>query len=56
MITVKKRYIFGSFLKILDRKIVTDLHIKTTDRDRYLNYTWSQPCHSKRFIVYSQVL
>ena len=43
-------------IKILDQKIVTDLHIKATDRYQYLHYTFSYPYHTKRSIVYSQVL
>ena len=42
-------------IKILDRKIVTDLHIKATDGHQYLHYT-SQPYHTKPVIVYSQAL
>ena len=30
-------------VKILDRKIVTNLHIKATDRHQYLHYTLSHP-------------
>ena len=43
-------------VKIADRKIVTDLHIKATDRHMYLHYTSSLPYHTKRSIVYSQAL
>ena len=43
-------------VKILDRKIVTDLYIKATDRHQYLYYTSSHPYHTKRSIVYSQSL
>ena len=43
-------------VKIMDRKIFTDLHIKATHRHQYLHYTLSPPCHTKRSIVYSQAL
>ena len=36
--------------------IITDLHIKATDRHQYLHYTSSHPHHTKRSIVYSQAL
>ena len=40
----------------LNGKIITDLHIKATDRHQYLHYTSSHPYHTKRSIVYSQAL
>ena len=43
-------------VKILDRKIVTNLHIKATDRHQYLHYTSSHPYHTKESIVYIQAL
>ena len=43
-------------VKIIDHKILTDLHIKATDRNQYLHYTSSHPYHTKRSIVYSQAL
>ena len=43
-------------VKIIDRKIFTDLHTKATDRHQYLHYTSSHPYHTKPSIVYSQVL
>ena len=43
-------------VKIIDRKIFTDLHIKATDRHQYLHYTLSHPYHIKWSIVYSQAL
>ena len=43
-------------VKIIDRQIFTDLHIKATDRHQYLYYTSSHPYYTKRSIVYSQAL
>ena len=43
-------------VKFLNGKIITDLHIKATDRHQYLHYTSSHPYHTKRSIVYSQAL
>ena len=43
-------------VKFLNVKIITDLHIKATDRHQYLHYTSSHPYHTKRSIVYSQAL
>ena len=43
-------------VKILDRKIDTDLHIKATDKYQYLHYTSSHSHYTKRSIVYSQAL
>ena len=43
-------------VKFLNGRIITDLHIKATDRDQYLHYTSSHPYHTKRPIVYSQAL
>ena len=34
----------------------TDLHIKATDFHQYLEYTSSHPDHTKKSIVYSQLL
>ena len=34
----------------------TDLHIKSTDRHQFLQYTSSHPDHTKRSIIYSQDL
>ena len=33
-----------------------DLHIKSTDRHQFLHYILSHPDHTKRCIIYSQVL
>ena len=43
-------------VKIVDRKIFTDLHIKAADRHQYLHYRSSHLYHTKRSIVYSQAL
>ena len=43
-------------VKFLNGKTITDLHIKATDRHRYLYYTSSHPYHTKRSIIYSQAL
>ena len=43
-------------VKFLNGPIITDLHIKATDRHQYLDYTSSHPHHTKRSIVYSQAL
>ena len=34
----------------------TDLHIKSTERHQFLQYTFSHPDHTKRSIIYSQAL
>ena len=41
-------------VKFLNGKIITDLHIKATDRHQYLHYTSLHPYHTNRSIVYSQ--
>ena len=43
-------------VKFLNGQIITDLHIKSTDRHQYLHYTLSHPHHTKKSIVYSQAL
>ena len=43
-------------VKILDRKIFTDLHIKEADTPWHLHYTSPHSYHTKRSIVYSQAL
>ena len=43
-------------VKFLNGQIITNLHIKATNRHQYLYYTSSQPHHTKRSIVYSQAL
>ena len=43
-------------VKLLERKIKTDLYIKETDRHQYLHYSSSHPNHTKRSIVFSQAL
>ena len=42
--------------EFLNGQIITDLHIKATDRHQYLHYQSSNPHHTKRSIVYSQAL
>ena len=37
-------------------KLTTDLHTKSTDKHQYLYYTSVHPAHTKRSIIYSQVL
>ena len=37
--------------KFLNGQIITDIHIKVTDRHQYLHYTSSYPHHTKRSIV-----
>ena len=39
-----------------DGNISTDLYVKPTDRHQFLHYTSSHPDHTKRSIVFSQVL
>ena len=41
---------------MLDDNISTDLYVKPTDRHQFLHYTSSHPDHTKRSIVFSQVL
>ena len=43
-------------VKLIDRKLEIDLHMKRTDRHQYLHYLSSHPEHTKRCIVYSQTL
>ena len=43
-------------VKLVNGKLETDLHIKSTDRHHYLHYMSSHPEHTKRSIVYSQTL
>ena len=43
-------------VKLVNGKLETDLHIKSTDRHQYLHYMSSHPEHTKRSIVYSQTL
>ena len=43
-------------VKFWNGQIITDLHIKATDRHQYLHYTSSHPHHTQRSIVYSQAL
>ena len=56
MTTVENVILSDLDVKIIDRKIFTDLHIKATDRHQYLRYTSSHLCHTKRSIAYSQAL
>ena len=43
-------------VKLIDGKLETDLFMKPTDRHQYLYYLSSNPEHTKRSIVYSQIL
>ena len=43
-------------VKFLNGKIITDLHIKATDRHQYLPYTSSHPYQTKKSMGYSQAL
>ena len=43
-------------VKFLNGQIITDLHIKGTDRHQYLHYTSSHPHYTKRSILCSQAL
>ena len=43
-------------VKLSQRKLETDLHIKPTDRHQYLYYSFSHPEHAKRSTVYCQIL
>ena len=36
--------------------LITDLHIKDTDRHQYLHFNSFHPDHTKRLIIYSQAL
>ena len=37
-------------------QLITDLHIKSTDKHQYLHYTSAHPDHIKRSIIFSQAL
>ena len=37
-------------------QLITDLHIKSTDKHQYLHYTSAHPDHTKRSIVFSQAV
>ena len=43
-------------VRLSNGDLSTDLYIKTTDRHQLLHYTSSHPDHTKRPIIYSQVL
>ena len=43
-------------VKLKQRKIETDLHVKSTDRYQYLHYNSSHPEHTKRSIIFSESL
>ena len=43
-------------VRLSDGNISTDLYVKPTDRHQFLHYTSSHPDHTKRSIVFSQVL
>ena len=56
MRTVKKFTFSNLDVQILDRKIVTDIHIKVPDRQQYLHYIYSHSYRTERLIIYSQIL
>ena len=41
-------------VKLLGNELSTDLHIKSTDRHQYLQYTSSHPKHIKKSVAYIQ--
>ena len=43
-------------VRLTNGVLSTDLHIKSTDRHQFLNYTLSRLDHTKRSIIYSQIL
>ena len=43
-------------VKLLKGRLITDLHIKDTDRHQYLHFNSFHPDHTKRSIIYSQAL
>ena len=43
-------------VSLSDGNLYTDLHIKATDCHQHLEYTSSQPEHTKKSIIYSQTL
>ena len=47
---------FDLKVRLSNEDLSTDLRIKTTARHRLLHYTSSHPDHTKRPIIYSQVL
>ena len=52
----RKNVTFLDVVRFLNGQIITDLHIKATDRHQYLHYMSSHPHHTKRSIIYSQAL
>ena len=46
----------GLKMSLSNGDISTDLHIKSTDRHKFLHHTSSHPDHTKRSIIYSQAL
>ena len=43
-------------VKLIDGKLETDLYMKPTGCHQYLHYLSSHPEHTKRYIIYSQIL
>ena len=43
-------------VNLFQNKLTTDLYVKPTDTHQYLDYTSSHPEHTKKSIVYSQIL
>ena len=43
-------------VSLLGNKVSTDLYIKSTNRHQYLAFSSSHPDHTKKSIVYSQIL
>ena len=43
-------------VNLFENKLTTDLYVKPTDKHQYLDYTSSNPEHTKKSIVYSQTL
>ena len=41
-------------VSVKNSKIITDLHVKSTDRHQYLYYLSAHPNHTKRSVVFSQ--
>ena len=43
-------------MKLQNGKIISDMHVKDTDRHQYLHYNSAHPAHIKKSIIYSQTL
>ena len=47
---------FDLKVSVKNSKIITDLYLQSTDRHQYLHYLSAHPNHTKRSVVFSQIL